>query len=268
MENGELLMRSIRYDHAPTARLVGRIQGRVLAAFCRAWGLLGRQPHRWESWLQDNRLERMDATRQDLFDPARCDFHLDRYDFACRYSRGRRVADIACGTGYGSAQLRAAGGADLVFGIDSCDQAIAYARQYHAPPGVEFRVGPAHRTGMQDASVDLVVSFETLEHLDDEGGLLGEFLRILMPGGVLVLSTPNDWGLASAPFHVRNYDAAQLSAAVGRLFEIDRLYSQNSGCVNRPENRGQPRGIVETTADNTDSAECFILVARKSDVAT
>lgn len=260
----DLAGRSTRYNSAKLGLLTSRLP-RALAASARS--LVAGFTHNrnyWDAWLRSNRLERMDATRRDLFDPARCDFRLDRYQFACGHVKGLRVADIACGTGYGTELLRVGGDAASVVGVDLSSEAIAYSRSHHGRKGVRFLQGSAHNTGLPEASVDVVVSFETLEHLQDEPALLSEFHRLLAPGGVLMLSTPNDWGLESAPFHVRNYDARRLRKAVGDLFLIDALFNQSSGCMGRPENRGQPRGILPTTADNAADAECFILVARKS----
>jgi 2-polyprenyl-3-methyl-5-hydroxy-6-metoxy-1,4-benzoquinol methylase len=259
---GGLLGRSARYNGS---RILGAIIGapaRFTGALRRLYARIRQRLDPWETWLVDNRLERMDATRKDLFDPARCEFHLDRYRFASCYATDRSVADIACGTGYGAAHLRVAG-ATSVIGIDACASGIEYARRFHAAGGISFRAGSAYETDLPGASLDLVVSFETIEHLADENGLLEEFLRILKPGGRLVLSTPNDWGLQRAPFHVRNYDAPYLRTAVGRYFAIEAMFNQNSGCMERPENRGLPRGIVETTPENQNGAECFILVASK-----
>jgi ubiquinone/menaquinone biosynthesis C-methylase UbiE len=177
--------------------------------------------------------------------------------------RGRAVADIACGTGSGSELLRTAGGAARVVGVDIDAEAVAYARAAHAPDGVEFACAPGERTGLPDASVEVVVSFETIEHVPSDRALLAEFARVLRPGGVLVCSTPNRWPLAITPHHVREYDRAGFAAALGEWFGDIRMYNQNSGS-NWPYNHGQPAGICPTTPDNEELAECFIAVARKA----
>lgn len=217
------------------------------------------QPH--VQWLMENRSERMDPTIP-IFDPGRADFHLDRYVFAAEYCRDCRVADVACGTGYGSQHLRVNGGATQVIGIDLCPEAIAYARDQHHGSGIEFRSAAGEQTGLPPACVDVVVSFETIEHVEDDQALLREFARILVPGGQLICSTPNLWPLAIAPHHIREYDRASFLAALAPCFTIQALFNQNSGTTFE-FNRGQTRGIVPTTDDNHTLAECFLAVCQR-----
>ena len=211
-------------------------------------------------WLYRNRSERMDATLP-LFDSNRRAFHLARYNFAQRFVAEKQVADIACGTGYGCSLL-AAGGADRVFGIDICPEAIQYAESKHAADAIDYRCCSGTDTGIQDESVDLVVSFETIEHVEDNLKLLAEFNRILRKGGRLICSTPNQWPIDVAIHHVREYDRNSFEAALTRYFSIESMYNQNSGS-DSPFNREQPSGIVETTSANEELAECFIAVAQK-----
>lgn len=214
-------------------------------------------------WLLANRSERMDPTVP-LFDPGRAAFHWDRYVFACQHVAGLRVADIACGTGYGSQLLAEQGQAVSVRGVDICPEAIAYARQKHAPAGrdVDFFCASGDATGLDPESVDAIVSFETIEHVDDEQGLLGEFARILRPGGMLICSTPNLWPLAIAPHHVREYDRESFGLALSPYFDSIEMFNQNSG-TSFEFNREQVRGIIPTTDDNHALAECFLAVCRK-----
>lgn len=208
-------------------------------------------------WLMENKSERMDPTVP-IFDPGRADFHLDRYIFASSYGRDCRVVDLACGTGYGSEHLKKAG-AKFVTGIDICPEAIQYASSQHGGDGLRFIAASGEATGLEDACCDLVVSFETIEHVPDDQALLREFARILKPGGRLVCSTPNLWPLAIAPHHVREYDRQDFLNALQPHFEVLELFNQNSGTAFE-FNRQQPRGIVPTTDENQHLAECFLAV--------
>jgi 2-polyprenyl-3-methyl-5-hydroxy-6-metoxy-1,4-benzoquinol methylase len=212
-------------------------------------------------WLYRNRAERMDATVP-LFDQGRARFHSARYELACAHSSGRRVADIACGTGYGCRVLREQGAARFVVGVDICPESIEYARDVHGPSGVEYRCRSADSTDLETGSFDCVVSFETIEHVSDDRALLEEFRRLLRPDGLLVCSTPNAWPLDIAPHHVRVYDRASFLAALDPCFELVELLNQNSG-TRFPYNRDQPAGIRPTTDANHELAECFIAVARR-----
>src|SRR5262245_56593246 len=138
--------------------------------------------------------------------------HWHRYAFARRFAAGRRVADVACGEGYGSALL--ADVARDVVGVDIDPEAVAHARNaYAGRTNLRFAEGSATALPLPDASVDVVVSFETLEHLAaaDQPPMVAEFARVLAPAGVLVLSSPNRPEYSDArgyanPFHRHELD--------------------------------------------------------------
>ncbi len=212
-------------------------------------------------WLYRHRSERMDAGVP-LFPRSRARFHMARYEFASDHVASKTVADIACGTGYGCRILATQGNAAAVTGIDHSSEAIAYATDRHAVPGVSYRVADAADTGLADASLDCLVSFETIEHVPDDESLLDEFFRILKPGGLLICSTPNAWPLEIAPHHVREYERDSFLATLGRRFVVESLYNQNSGS-DFQFNHSQPAGIVPTSDANQRLAECFIALARR-----
>src|SRR5215475_1492657 len=211
-------------------------------------------------WLERNRLERMDATVE-LFDEKRREFHLDRYRFAATRVRGQRVLDCACGTGYGVRLLHEQGLAERVVGVDIEATSINYAWQHHGVNSAIFLCASADRLPLADASVDIITSFETVEHVPDDRALMKEFHRVLRPNGQLIISTPNQWPLKDTPFHVREYDRSLFVEVLESRFDCLELYTQNSGS-DTPLNHGQARGIVSTTPDNEELAECFIAICR------
>src|ERR1019366_10458411 len=113
--------------------------------------------------------------------------HVYRYAFACRFVRGKRVLDIACGEGYGAAALQKAGAAHVI-GVDVSESICLHARSKY---GLDARPGTAEQIPLADGSVDVIVSFETIENVPDTGRFLDECVRILVPGGRLIISTPN-----------------------------------------------------------------------------
>jgi ubiquinone/menaquinone biosynthesis C-methylase UbiE len=118
--------------------------------------------------------------------------HWHRYAFARRFAAGKRVLDAACGEGYGSALLGTV--TTSVVGVDIDASAIAHASErYGEGDRVRFVTGSCSALPLPDASVDAVVSFETIEHLDaaDQPKMLAEFARVLTPDGLLVISSPN-----------------------------------------------------------------------------
>jgi len=212
-------------------------------------------------WLYQNREERMDASLG-IFNESRRQFHLSRYDFACKISQNKVVADIACGTGYGTELLIKTGNAIKVYGVDISSDAINYARTHHSSQETEYICSSGENTGLGDETIDMVVSFETIEHVPNYHDLLKEFSRILKPGGILVCSTPNEWPIEIATHHVREYNRSTFIALLSNWFEIDKLYNQNSGGTS-PFNHAQEMGIIETTDNNFSLAECFIAVCKK-----
>lgn len=135
--------------------------------------------------------------------------HLHRYAVACALAEGRRVLDIACGEGYGASLL--ARPAATVIGVDRDETAIAHARAAYRKENLEFIAGTCAKIPCPDASVDLVVSFETIEHLDDHDGFLAEIRRVLAPSGVLVISSPNKAEYEAATGATNEYHRRELS---------------------------------------------------------
>jgi Methyltransferase domain len=159
--------------------------------------------------------------------------HWHRYAFARALAPGRRVLDAACGEGYGSALMARAGGE--VLGLDLSDEAVAHARaRYDGIPGLRF--GQADATALDalpDASFDLVLSFETLEHVHEHERLLDGFARLLAPGGLLLVSTPDkrtytDLTGVVNPHHVRELYRHEFEALLAARFPARRLYGQKN----------------------------------------
>jgi SAM-dependent methyltransferase len=158
--------------------------------------------------------------------------HWHRYAFARRFAAGRRVLDAACGEGYGSALL--AGTAAEVIGVDIADEAVAHARAtYAGRSGLRFEQASAAALPLADASVDLVVSFETLEHLprEDQPRMLAEFARVLTRDGLLLLSAPNPVEYSEArdyrnPFHLHEPPREELARLLSAAFPAQRWFRQ------------------------------------------
>jgi ubiquinone/menaquinone biosynthesis C-methylase UbiE len=211
-------------------------------------------------WLYGNRRERMDATVP-FFDRTRREFHLDRYRFASARVAGSRVLDCASGTGYGIRYLIETGKAASGIGVEIDTQAVEYALQRHRVQGAAFVCASGDCMPLPDACVDVVTSFETIEHVADDERLIDEFHRVLRPNGLLFISTPNHWPLAVSPYHVREYDKNSFLKVLDRYFHCLELYNQNSGSPT-PYNHDQPAGIVATAAANEHLAECYLAVCR------
>jgi 2-polyprenyl-3-methyl-5-hydroxy-6-metoxy-1,4-benzoquinol methylase len=218
--------------------------------------------NKYGEWLYRNQNERMDASL-DFFHPVRRNFHIDRYKFALNYTENKIVGDIACGTGYGSKILAVEGNANKVYSIDISEEAIDYAKNMHGHSNIEFICSSANKTRLASNTLDILVSFETLEHIQDEVSLINEFYRILKPKGILIISTPNEWPLEIAIHHHKVYDLFEFKKVLSKKFVIVDVYNQNSG-HNWEYNRGQKRGILKTIDTNYKLAECYIAVCFKN----
>lgn len=156
--------------------------------------------------------------------------HIHRYALASSLVAGKSVLDIACGEGYGSAIL--AQQAASVVGVDIDPATVALAqRHYQAITNLSFREGSCDAMGLSDHSVEVVVSFETLEHHDKHEEMMLEIKRVLKPGGLLIISSPNkltysDEPNYTNPYHVKELYYDQLTALLSRHFRHQRLYGQ------------------------------------------
>lgn len=155
--------------------------------------------------------------------------HLHRYLLACELAAGRDVLDVACGEGYGSSLL--AGAARSVVGVDIADSAVGHAREKYAKPNLRFVQGDCARLPVESASVDMIVSFETIEHHDQHEAMMLEVKRVLRPGGTLLISSPNrpeyDKTLAEPnPYHVKELDFAEFFALLKQHFKNVSVYDQ------------------------------------------
>lgn len=155
--------------------------------------------------------------------------HIATYRFAEQFTRGKRVLDYGCGSGYGSAQIAAS--AAHVTGVDVAEDAIAYARQHSSRDNLEFRVvDPTRPLPFADASFDTVLSFQVIEHVAATAHYLAEIRRVLAPQGRLVMVTP-DRSTRLLPlqrpwnrWHLNEYGAKELSGMLSGHFEhVDML---------------------------------------------
>lgn len=131
------------------------------------------------------------------------DLHLERYRFAARWAAGARILDIACGVGYGTEILRAAGGREVV-GVDRDAGALAYARARYAAPAVTFREAEAE--AFEDSEpFDVIVCLETVEHVRHPARFLALLARLLRPGGHLIASVPTSPSTDINPYHLHDF---------------------------------------------------------------
>lgn len=157
--------------------------------------------------------------------------HWCRYHFVHNIFnlQGKRVLDIASGAGYGSHLL--AHYAEKVYGVDISKEAVAYAHSHFQKENLEYRQGDCCHIPLPDESVDMVVSFETIEHHDQHEAFLQEISRVLTADGVLVMSSPDkkqytDIPNYHNPYHVKELYAEEFYTLIERHFSHSIRYSQ------------------------------------------
>jgi GT2 family glycosyltransferase/SAM-dependent methyltransferase len=137
--------------------------------------------------------------------------HFHRYCMARDLCIGLDVLDVASGEGYGSAIL--AGVARSVIGVDIDEGAVTHAREAYQLENLRFLRGSAIDLPIESTSVDVVVSFETLEHFRDHGHFAVEVRRVLRPGGLFIVSTPDRAVYSARLEHFNEYHLRELTGA-------------------------------------------------------
>lgn len=147
--------------------------------------------------------------------------HMHRYVLAGELVQGKIVLDAACGEGYGAHYLAAKAGA--VVAVDVSAQAIEHADHRYSAANLVFQVADCRNLPFADGHFDCIVSFETLEHLEDQEKLLREFRRVLAPDGFLLISSP-DKAIYSEqlknenPYHLRELYRHELEGLLAGEF--------------------------------------------------
>jgi cyclopropane fatty-acyl-phospholipid synthase-like methyltransferase len=136
--------------------------------------------------------------------------HVARYSIVSAQVSGRRVLDIACGEGYGSWLMKEWGASEVV-GVDVSDEAISSAKRNFSRSGVSYIQGDACIASqlLMGKKFDVIVSFETIEHLADPQKFLSEIRNLCEENSSIFISCPNDHIALppdqSNPYHLRKY---------------------------------------------------------------
>ena len=211
----------------------------VLDELVQQTGLLGlgaaaavRSADSWEAWrLALRRLSgpNLEFPRSDE-DPPTLLAHCEaRLRFAAPFARGAAVLEAGCGSGLGARLFRKAGAVRVV-GLDYSPEALDRARAEIRDDRLAFREWDLNCTPLpfDDACFDLVVCLEVLEHLYRQEELIAEFVRILRPGGRLILSVPDreieehwiSYNQCRNIYHVRVPTRAELARLLAPFAEV------------------------------------------------
>lgn len=170
--------------------------------------------------------------------------HYHRYAMVLDVVAQKDVLDVACGEGYGSFFM--ADIARTVAGVDISDEAIQHASVTYNKTNLKFRQGSAIALDFAEATFDVVVSFETIEHLAKQAQMLAEIRRVLRPDGLLVISSPNrpiysEESGEHNEFHVKELDFKEFDELLKSQFPTVQYFGQRMlmGSVIQPIEGGQ-----------------------------
>jgi 2-polyprenyl-3-methyl-5-hydroxy-6-metoxy-1,4-benzoquinol methylase len=189
--------------------------------------------------------------------------HKERYEYAAKFIKGMRVLDLACGVGYGSALMRDSGATSVV-GVDIDPGAINEAQELQSRDGVFFFCADyrdiVERTGSDarlarafEERFDVIVSLETIEHLQEPEHFLHAMSKYLCSGGILVVSAPVTPSVDGNPYHLHDFSARSFQKMIeeGGLKILEKLRQRqpfNPLSVRKEMFSGRREGLRENLA--------------------
>ncbi|RPF57082.1 class I SAM-dependent methyltransferase [Aquisalibacillus elongatus] len=178
--------------------------------------------------------------------------HIARYQFSLNYLHGR-VLDLSCGAGYGTHMIakRRKKQVNEVVGLDLDPEIIQYAKHEYYHPNSKYEVADATDPNLIDTygTFDCIVSFETIEHIEDEQALLDNYKRLLKPNGLLIVSTPFGKGRGEPcgnPFHVHQLTQDEFRELFVDDYHQVEFFYQNGVVMENTQREGvrYPLGIA------------------------
>ena len=195
--------------------------------------------------------------------------HLCRYRLARLLTKNKIVLDAACGSGYGSWELSAA--AQKVTGIDISEETIEYAKEKYVADNLEYIVGSVAKLPFENEQFDVVISFETIEHVDEttQNLFLKEIGRVLKKDGLLIMSTPNKKVFTdrrsghSSKYHVKEFYEEEFRLFLSGQFSnvcFKRQFYANMACIIDEKDK-----LISNIEDMTDEALYDVAICSNSE---
>lgn len=156
--------------------------------------------------------------------------HLHRYAMAMELVKDKVVLDVASGEGYGSYLLSKL--AKRVVGVDIDKDTVMHSQDKYANQcnNLEFLEASAIKLPLPDKSIDIITSFETLEHLIEQDEMISEFARVLKNEGQLLISTPEKSIYAQRdpvnPYHLKEVTLKEFELLLSKYFKNNILFKQ------------------------------------------
>lgn len=197
--------------------------------------------------------------------------HMQRYKFAKQFVDDKIVLDSACGDGYGSDILSEK--AKEVYGIDISGEAILEARKKYTNNKIQFIESDITNMPLNDNKFDVVVSYETIEHIDEASQVLfmNEVKRVLKSDGVLIISTPNksiysDKYNYHNEFHIKEFYKTEFIRFLRKFFKNVELCNQYFEISNIIEKRNDTKSDNVKLVNDDNLAKFYIAVCSDVDI--
>lgn len=167
--------------------------------------------------------------------------HKSSYLWAARWCEGKNILDYGCGTGYGSNII--AGESEKICAVDVSTDALDFARSHYSHPNLTFKAIESNQPlPFPSSSFDVVISFQVIEHIENDEFYISEASRVLKSGGVLLLITPDRknrlfcWQQPWNRWHIREYSEKHLTKLIENYFHIShKLFMQANGEIEEIE---------------------------------
>lgn len=159
--------------------------------------------------------------------------HQDRYEFACNYVKDKNVLDIACGSGFGSYLIATKGDAKYIVGVDLDQNALRYAEHRYGHDRIYHICADATKF-TSEKQFDVIVSFETIEHIPNYSDFIENLNGLLNHNGTLIISTPINRKTTTElrnPYHVIEWSFDDFHNLWKAKFQIEAIYLQNAAFV-------------------------------------
>lgn len=193
------------------------------------------------------------------------DEHIVRYKLVSPLVKNKQVLDIACGSGYGTDILAKAGAAKII-GVDIDKETITNNQQRYQQANIEFKVGDAGKIDLADKSLDIITSFETIEHLPEIEAYLKELTRIIKDDGLVFISTPNiEVSHEKNPWHLKEFTKTEFVELLKKHFPFVKIIEQKNAVASiiKVDNVEQGTVIIN---DSNGMALYFIALCSKMEI--
>ena len=198
--------------------------------------------------------------------------HQQRYHAVKELVRGKVVVDAASGAGYGTHIL--ASTAAIACGVDISQEAVLFSSQHHHSPNLHYLQGSIAKLPFPDRSVDVVVSFETIEHVaeDLQQTFLTEIQRVLKEDGLLIISTPDKQIYSDLPgyaneFHIKEFYRQEFKDFLSSYFKNIILYDQYAALsyiLSRPD--CPSLNVIRPKNDRTNQGKYMVALCSDQDL--